>query len=438
MDRTAMMSTEAPGQARRRGMRAPSMATTGLASVLCLGLALSSVYVLPNGMPQPGDLVLAFFVVAAFLLSPRAFLRVRMTWPVYGMGLFVAYTFVITCAWFFILNDPKNLSFPLFYAYNFAILLTLYRLLSVEPAYWYRVLRWGLAAGVVVGFLMMIVNFDLSYARQSGGFNKPNQLAYFGLVSLCNLLLIHRRSPFSPLLLVLCAILSVVLVIASFSLTAIAALAFVLLAILLTYWKDVRVVRGGAYVACALVVLGMTYDFGTARRYFADQWDARVNRIGGKTENVAESRGYDRILNYPEYTIAGAAEGGFERFRDETGKHARIEIHSTFGTLLFSYGVIGLIMTLLILYLVLRQRGLAVKLIATAPLLYAVTHQGLRATGFWLLLLLLILEPGRSRAPRRAERPWPASRLHGGAGLTSERVALSHADHGSQPTPPRY
>ena len=33
-------------------------------------------------------------------------------------------------------------------------------------------------------------------------------------------------------------------------------------------------------------------------------------------------RGYHRILQYPEYLVAGAGEGGFDRFRTERGSRS--------------------------------------------------------------------------------------------------------------------
>jgi hypothetical protein len=96
--------------------------------------------------------------------------------------------------------------------------------------------------------------------------------------------------------------------------------------------------------------------------------------------NELEVRGYDRIWKYPQYVLAGAGEGDYDRFEAER------ELHSSFGTMLFSYGVVGLVLFLAVLYQSLRSTPLLVKIYVLSVLLYGLTHQGLRFSWFWMLL----------------------------------------------------
>ena len=51
-------------------------------------------------------------------------------------------------------------------------------------------------------------------------------------------------------------------------------------------------------------------------------------------DNNLEARNYNRIWENPEYLILGAGESGLGRFGNDTN-----EIYSTFGSILFSYGL---------------------------------------------------------------------------------------------------
>jgi hypothetical protein len=114
-----------------------------------------------------------------------------------------------------------------------------------------------------------------------------------------------------------------------------------------------------------------------------------------------EERGYDRIQNHPEYVLFGAGEGATTRFAETTiiGTH---EIHSSAGTLLFAYGIVGATMFFAFLWRTIRGAGLRSSLMMLPALAYTVAHQGLRFNSLWVLVGLFIVlkqEPGIRRRP---------------------------------------
>jgi hypothetical protein len=115
----------------------------------------------------------------------------------------------------------------------------------------------------------------------------------------------------------------------------------------------------------------------------------RMEAIGNDNDDSLEGRGYDRILKYPYYLIWGAGEGLNYRF--ESNK----ELHSTLGNILFSYGIIGFGLFLLIFRQAIAKQGLASVFPLYAVLLFGFTHNGIRHTYLWLLLALLYL--GKSK-----------------------------------------
>ena len=104
-------------------------------------------------------------------------------------------------------------------------------------------------------------------------------------------------------------------------------------------------------------------------------------RTRGATDSLA-GRGYDRMINNPEFLLFGAGEGGFERF--ESAQPG--EVHSSFGTILFAYGLPGLVLFSLFLVMVMRRCGGSRWLLLLPALAYGLTHQGVRFAMFWVLL----------------------------------------------------
>jgi hypothetical protein len=113
----------------------------------------------------------------------------------------------------------------------------------------------------------------------------------------------------------------------------------------------------------------------------------RVNEPRNPDMTFFEQRGYDRIWNNKEQVILGAAEGTRARWRDTT-RIKTAEIHSSAGTLLFSYGIPGIVLFGVFLFRLMRGVRMRYAFMLLPPLLYSVAHQGLRFTMFWVLLAL--------------------------------------------------
>jgi len=109
----------------------------------------------------------------------------------------------------------------------------------------------------------------------------------------------------------------------------------------------------------------------------------RLSGVGTQNDDNAEGRGYDRIWLNPHYLAMGAGEGDYKRFNVFGGK----ELHSVFGTLLFSYGIPGFTLAMLFIYLVLRGQGVHVWPMLPVGI-YGLTHQGLRFTLLWGVLAI--------------------------------------------------
>jgi hypothetical protein len=102
----------------------------------------------------------------------------------------------------------------------------------------------------------------------------------------------------------------------------------------------------------------------------------------GEYDSLA-ARGYDRIVNHPEYLFFGAGEGAYERFKSELYPWG--EIHSTFGTLLFCYGILGTGLFVCGLFFACR-RDLRAALYFLPAFVHGTAHHGGRFAFFWTML----------------------------------------------------
>ena len=98
----------------------------------------------------------------------------------------------------------------------------------------------------------------------------------------------------------------------------------------LAYSRDFRQV----FVA---TLLGLLLIGGATQTSVYKNAARRIANVGEQQDDSFTSRGYDRIWQFPEYLLLGAGEGAYSRFRNWDDN----EFHSTFGTIVFSYGFVG-------------------------------------------------------------------------------------------------
>ena len=116
----------------------------------------------------------------------------------------------------------------------------------------------------------------------------------------------------------------------------------------------------------------------------------RAFRHRNPQQTFWQQRGYDRIAANKEYLLFGAGEGGTDRFK-ETTKLGTAEIHSSAGTILFSYGIVGCVLFLLFVWRLVEGATLRISMLLVPPLLYTFAHQGLRFTLLWVLLPIFVV-----------------------------------------------
>jgi hypothetical protein len=278
-------------------------------------------------------------------------------------------------------NRPKDfIIHPLYYLFNLAVF---FSALAIARRDRMRFLR----ITVDVVYLTIFVQLGASFFyrtdmyRGSVFFNSPNQLGYYALLSACLFAMTQRMLGTHRLKAAIgvsgCAYLAV-LSASRASVAGIAVLLFVLL------FSNPRTIILASLAALALVTAG-----GPIAKAI-DTAQTRATTVRNPQISFAEERGYDRIYQHPEYLLTGAGEGAYERFTHSEREAGR-EVHSSFGSILFGYGLIGVSIFAVFFWRVVRGAPLRTSLMLVPALVYTVAHQGLRFTMFWVVVAAFVV-----------------------------------------------
>ena len=360
-------------------MRRPALVTWAIY------LLLIPLYILPSGLPQPGDL-LVLLVVPLALQHWNGRLGRDMRSTLRALIWFTLWVCLVDITWVFVMGSyslfgPDSfLLFPLYYIHNaliFLVALVLYRRFG---DLFLRVTVFAVKVMVVVQVLSSIA-VGVGGGRGAVFFNNPNQLGYYALLAATLIALAHRRLQLrivtSSLTLVCCGVLAVI----SASRAAAGGVAVLLVLMLLSNPK----ILVAACLAGAAVVSGV----GPVANAIEASQDRVLNRAGHADVSFFQERGYDRIWRNQQYLVLGAGEGGLSRF-DDTAYVKNMEIHSSAGTILFSYGIVGSLLFLVFTWRLIRGAGPRLVITLLPPLLYTGAHQGLRFTMLWVVLAVFV------------------------------------------------
>lgn len=344
-------------------------------------------YVFDSGLPQPGDVLMLLAAIVQAVTQGG-----RLRFPRYARGYvfamvgFVAWVVLVGSTWTMILGYVSPARNAVFYVFNGLVALVT---MSLPARYGRGVVPVIMGAYVVsmVGSLSGgLLTVEIGLYRQTLTFNNPNQVGYFALLAASIATLPPPSGKGRPWWADATSLtVAATMVVFSASRAAMVAMLPLLLAVSLRSRRGWMYLVGGAAVGPALL-----FTVGTTGSIAAE----RLSDL----ENNAE-RGYDRIYKHVEYVFLGAGEGGFARY-DRVNYLA--EIHSTPGTILFSYGLPGTVLFLLILWQPVRLAGPLAALSIAPAMVYGLTHQGLRTTELWVLTAMLVATAGEARAPRPA------------------------------------
>jgi len=397
---TGAAEFEAPARTSAASFQSYGVREKFFALCLLIYAATGSIYVFPSGLPQPADFVLALgtLVMLTSLRIPRAFSEI-VTLNV----LLAIYCFAISAVWVIVISDPDMMRPPMYYIYNVSVFISIILLFWRSEETFYKVMKLALLLAVGSFLLQYVLFYQPDRLRQTLGFNNPNQPAYFALCLICiALILLYRQKLSVSLFYAIGVVLSYILML-GLSMTAATALILAIgISVVLSFRASSKAVIVAILFLPALALIAANYVGANQRFVEAVQTRLTLDRAESKLDDVAERRGYARIIELPHLAIFGAGEAARHRF---DVRH-RQEIHSSIGTILFSYGLFGLFVYLYWHAYALFRGGIICFSILLVPFIYSLTHQGLRTTVFWILLAMVMIvafENSRKASKKRTK-----------------------------------
>jgi len=355
-----------------------------------LHLFLTPLYIFKSGLPQPADILAFFpglFAISMYLMQGNLFPR----GPFLPVILFALQAAIVNGLHFIFLTDSVFLKSTLFYAYNLLIFSFGCLLLRDDFNGTSRISIWAIGLALIAQALWVLAFPERGYVRESGWFNNPNQLGYWALLGLSSVaVLAGGRLRAYHFVFIACAVLLGLLS------TSKAVLVCFLVLVPLVFLGPqsnmfARLIFIGA-VSVTLVWAAATFgslNNAAGNIRVIDKTVQRFATIGNDPDDTFAGRGYDRIARFPQYLVFGAGEGGYARFSSDLFRE--LELHSGIGTILFCYGIIGLILFGWFLWGVIAGAPLYNAAYALMPVLYGLTHQNLRFTSFWILLAFVYM-----------------------------------------------
>jgi hypothetical protein len=327
-----------------------------------------------GGVPQIADYYLIAFMALVLCKLPFR-LRGSAVMVAQALVCFIGWTAVVNLAWSTELEDLSLVKSSLYYVYDGLLLFTCLVLYANFKEQFLYVTVQSVGTSVVLqAILSPLAPQGNNIFRQAAFFNNENQLGYFCVLAATIFVLGARR--FSIRLRYQAIFFAALGYLALISQSRGGLLGLGVLTVVSCLGRPVRLLFTFGGAAVVYLVLALTPQM-------LSKSDGRL--VTGGEYDTPATRGYDRIVNYPEYTLLGAGEGVYERFRSELYAS---EIHSSYGTLLFCYGIPGtLLFTLMLLFICQSDPWIGLYLIPA--FVHGVGHQGLRFAFFWTMLAFL-------------------------------------------------
>jgi hypothetical protein len=355
-----------------------------------IGVIFIPIYIFPSGGVQLSDL---FFFISLFLFLINGkrsllFSELKYSSKLKYLRIFIFWTFIVNLIVFIDWMQTNTLLSSVYYVYNYLIMILTLAFFRLSGNSFLTKIYYSFFISIILVFLVAILNFDYLFAdkyyfRRAVSFNNPNQLGYWALMSMTVLFILKKilslnKVKYFNVIFALGILMTLYLSIISLSK---ASTISVIILIILNSVNNFKIMLFLSFVTIAsFSYIQLEED------NFISRIDKRISDVGKANDDNLEGRNYDRLWKYPEYLFLGAGEGTIEqRFEKDN------EIHSTIGTIIFSYGFFGTLSFLLFLFSCIRENKYSFLFFLIPLLLYSITHMGLRTKTFWIILILVII-----------------------------------------------
>lgn len=294
----------------------------------------------------------------------------------------------------------------LYYIFNFmGIYVFTYR---ISDQHFLNMTKKMLIINIIIQLLIYILGIGRYYAsteRYMGTFNDPNQFGFYIIMSMMLIYIIetivHKKHKWYEYI---TFIISTYLILLSSSTGMILALVtFISLQLIIKILKVHKIKFNkksllifSTVLTILMVVMFIKYNFEKSNINYENKllnkienlniWnrlEEKIEKVNSNEKSILEDRHLDKVINYPYNLIYGAGEGKMERFGNNNG-----EIHSTFISIMFYYGLFPIIILLIWIYN--NLKGLTFKQLIPyiAIFIESFTLINNRQLFFWVIIIM--------------------------------------------------
>lgn len=344
--------------------------------ILTFGFFFSQFYIFPSGLPQPAHI----FIIFSFLIFIFFYNKIKIS-DTKPLIYFVCYVIFINIFYTFIIDDLSYLVSTIYWIFNLILFLVLVNINVIATQKLFFYLRFIILISLIINILIWGAGFGrYNFSpRYNGYFNDPNQMAFWVLCSCAIGLVLYKKVKYK--IFIYCLSLFLILLTMSRSAT----LGFIILTLgLVVQHKsrlDFKILLSFIAILITIILFSILLKFG-----FLDSIILRFYEGIQENDNQTSSRGFDILINFPEYLFLGAGQGAYYLH-----SYSGNEIHSTWFGILFYYGIIGFILFLSFIYNIFKKLEFAEKIIFLGPMFYGFFTYSVRTLVFWFLVAIFLL-----------------------------------------------
>ena len=358
-----------------------------------LYLLLKPFYIFKSGHLQPSDVFLLIGFVLLLLVMKKDKSKFLETIKNNKFFLyFLIFSFFINFIYFIKYDNFKFIMSSLYIIFNFLGIILLSFcfddnkfVLNIS-----KIFKFNLLLQFFIYFAHLGRYFD-TY-RYMGTFNDPNQFSYYVLITLTFIYLINDSIKNNKKE-ILVTLISTFLILKSASTGMLMGLLILFGVRIYRYGEAKKIIKFISVFIITISFIGFLVSGNYLKAFLQEHNDNfLIRRINDKFNRVNTSkngptliqeRGYDIIIKNPKYILFGAGEGLYERFNG----YANIEIHATFPSLLFYYGIIPFIILVKWIYYKIKNNKLIDILLLLPLFIESFTLLNQRQVIFWIVIL---------------------------------------------------
>lgn len=360
-------------------------------------LALKPFYIFSSGNLQVADIFLiCSFIVLCLSMAKNHNSCTSINKKIKGFALFVICVNIISLIYSAIYLRLDFLTSALFYIFNLIGIYVFYY--CIQSKKFIINMHKILTIDVIIQFILWITRIGRWYfeSRYMGTFNDPNQFAFFIFSSMiCNFIIENKFNMKKSKIYYL---FSAILIYESSSTGMLLGLTIFLIGESIVYIKKTNIRKYLKHIIIILYVLLVIltilymaninlindiYEYAKDSTVMIRIKD-KISRADNEEGNLLQERGYDKIFKYPYEIIWGAGHGYNTRF-DTFHKG---EMHTTFPSILFYYGIIPFIIIIKWVWKNIRYTSPEIKIAYFAVFVESLTLLNERQMLFWIMMIV--------------------------------------------------